>query len=193
VSGFAGCEVAGSDLAWQAGSGSWGTDLDQVVGEDPVPAPDRGSVPAVRPGAISAVTSLKIADPVLRAVAPLDEPVEAAARTRQVHRSSARRSCSPWTRTSWSSRWPLRLWPGQCPHRRHERLAVPNRVRASTATGGRASIDSNDSTVALLTYDYREPTAGVAVLGGSCLARCRGLRRIADRCGHGASSGFDMR
>lgn len=158
-----------------------------------MPAPDRGSVPAVQAGEVSAVTSLEIAVPVLRAGAPLDEPVEAAARTRQVHRSSARRSGSPWTRTSWSSRWPLRLSPGQGPHRRYERFAVPNRVRASTATGGRASIDSNDSTVALLTYDYREPMTGAAVLGGSCLSRCRGLRRIADRCGQGASTGLDMR
>jgi len=40
-------------------SGSEGADLDQVVGEDPVSAPDRGSVPAVQEGAVPAVAAFR--------------------------------------------------------------------------------------------------------------------------------------
>src|ERR1700733_3802597 len=56
-----------------------GCDLDQVVGEDAVPAPDRGSVPAVQAGAVPAVASFEVADPPFAAGAPFDQLAEAAA------------------------------------------------------------------------------------------------------------------
>jgi hypothetical protein len=60
-------------------SAGQGADLGQVVGEDAVPAPDRGSVPAVQAGAVPAVSALEVADPPFGAGAPFDQPVETAA------------------------------------------------------------------------------------------------------------------
>src|SRR5882757_9510883 len=62
-----------------AGSAGQGPDLDQGVGEYPVPAPDRRSVPAVQAGAVPAVAAFEVADPAFAAGAPLDELAEAAA------------------------------------------------------------------------------------------------------------------
>jgi hypothetical protein len=50
-----------------------GADLDQVVGEYPVSAPDRGSVPAVEEGAVPAVAALEVADPAFASGPPLDQ------------------------------------------------------------------------------------------------------------------------
>ena len=61
------------------GSAGQGGDLGQVVGEDPVPAPDRCPVPAVQAGAIPAVTAFEVADPAFTPGAPLDQLAEAAA------------------------------------------------------------------------------------------------------------------
>ena len=61
------------------GSGGEGADLDQVVGEYPVSAPDRGSVPAVQEGAVPAVAAFEVADPAFASSSPLHEPAEAAA------------------------------------------------------------------------------------------------------------------
>ena len=63
-------------MGWLAGEGG---DLDQVVGEDSVAAPDRCSVPAVQPGAVPAVTAFEVADPSFAAGAPFDQAAEAAA------------------------------------------------------------------------------------------------------------------
>src|SRR5258708_26430238 len=60
------------------GSAGQGADLDQVVGEDPVPAPDRGSFAAVQPGAVPVVSALEAADPAFAAGSPPDEPAEPA-------------------------------------------------------------------------------------------------------------------
>ena len=49
------------------------------MGEDPVPAPDRGALPGVQAGAVPAVTALEVADPPLESGAPLDQVLEAAA------------------------------------------------------------------------------------------------------------------
>ena len=62
--------------SWSAGQSS---DLDQVVGEDPVSAPDCGSLPAVQAGAVPAVPSFEVADSSFRTGAPPDQPVEGAA------------------------------------------------------------------------------------------------------------------
>src|ERR687895_2033294 len=51
-------------------------DLDQVVGEHPVAAPDPGAVDAVHQGAVPAVAVLEVADAPLGAGAPLDQPPE---------------------------------------------------------------------------------------------------------------------
>ena len=56
-----------------------GADLDQVVGEDPVPAPDGGTFFTVQVGAVPPVGVLEIADPALGTGAPLDEFAEARA------------------------------------------------------------------------------------------------------------------
>jgi hypothetical protein len=65
-----------SGCGWSAGQGG---DLDQVVGEDPVLAPERCSLPSVQSGTVLAVTAFEVADPAFAAGAPLDEPMEAAA------------------------------------------------------------------------------------------------------------------
>jgi len=44
-------------------SAGQGPDLDQVVGEDAVPAPDRGSLAAIQPGAVPSVAAFEVADP----------------------------------------------------------------------------------------------------------------------------------
>jgi hypothetical protein len=67
----------GSGLAGLAGQGA---DLDQVVGEYSVAAPDGGSVPAVQAGAVPAVAALEVADPAFASGSPLDQPAEAARR-----------------------------------------------------------------------------------------------------------------
>jgi hypothetical protein len=72
--------VAGRDRRFGCGwSSCQGCDLDQVVGEDAVPAPDRGSVPAVQAGAVPAVASFEVADPSFAAGSPLDQLAEAGA------------------------------------------------------------------------------------------------------------------
>lgn len=58
--------------AWPCRLAGQGCDFDQVVCEYPVPAPDRGSMPAIHAGAVPAVASFEVADPPLRAGAPLD-------------------------------------------------------------------------------------------------------------------------
>ena len=58
--------------AWSA----TGPDLDQVVGEHPLPAPDPGAVDAVHQGPFLPVVVLEVADPPLRAGAPRDQPPE---------------------------------------------------------------------------------------------------------------------
>src|SRR5512132_2511743 len=52
-------------------------DLDQVVGEYAVAAPDAGAIDAVHPSAVPAEAVLEAADPALAAGAPLDQPTEA--------------------------------------------------------------------------------------------------------------------
>ena len=52
-------------------------ELDQVVGEHAVAAPDAGTVDAVHQGAVPAEAMLEAADPALAAGAPLDQPAEA--------------------------------------------------------------------------------------------------------------------
>src|SRR5260221_3539143 len=69
---------AGAGLA-RGGLSGQGGDLDEVVGENRVPAPDRGSVPAVQAGAGPPVAALEIADPALAARSPLDHAAAAAA------------------------------------------------------------------------------------------------------------------
>ena len=61
---------------WPAGSGGQAADLDEVVGEYAVPAPDRGSVAAVEAGAVLAVAAFEAADASFAAGAPLDESAE---------------------------------------------------------------------------------------------------------------------
>src|SRR5438876_565156 len=51
--------------AWRGWLAGQCPDLDQVVGEYPVPAPDGGSLPAVQVGAVPAVAAFKVADPPL--------------------------------------------------------------------------------------------------------------------------------
>src|SRR5216683_619602 len=53
---------AGAGLA-RGGLSGQGGDLDEVVGENRVPAPDRRSVPAVQAGAVPAVAAFEVADP----------------------------------------------------------------------------------------------------------------------------------
>ena len=60
------------------GSAGKSADLDQVVGEYPVSAPDGGSLAAVQPGAVPAVSALEVADPAFAAGSPLDQGSEAA-------------------------------------------------------------------------------------------------------------------
>src|SRR5262249_50272635 len=55
-----------------------GADLDQVVGEYSVPAPDGGSVHAVQPCAVPSVGVLEVADPAFGSSASLDEAEEPA-------------------------------------------------------------------------------------------------------------------
>ena len=63
----------------RGGSAGQGADLDQVVGEYPVPAPDRCSVPAVEAGAVPAVAAFEVADPAFAAGPPFDQLAEGAA------------------------------------------------------------------------------------------------------------------
>src|SRR5215472_2132647 len=62
----------------RVGSAGKGADLDQVVAEYPVPAPDGSSLAAVQPGAVPAVSALEVADPAFAAGSPLDQLAEAA-------------------------------------------------------------------------------------------------------------------
>ena len=57
-------------------SGGERADLDQVVGQDPVPGPDPGSFGAVQAGAVPAVAAFEGADPAFAAGPPLDGPPE---------------------------------------------------------------------------------------------------------------------
>jgi hypothetical protein len=66
-------------VLWPCWSAGQGADLDQVVGEGPAPAPDRGPLSGVQVGAIPAVASFEVADPSLRSGAPLEQLMEAAA------------------------------------------------------------------------------------------------------------------
>src|SRR6185437_2681647 len=71
-----------SGAGWLLGcgrSGGQARDLGQIVGEYPVPAPDRRSLPAVQAGAVPAVAAFEVADPAFAAGAPLDQLAEAAA------------------------------------------------------------------------------------------------------------------
>jgi hypothetical protein len=75
-----------AQLAQLAGSAAGGlplllglqqpADLDQVVGEDSVAAPDPGAIDAVRAGPVPAEAVLEVADPPFRARAPFDQPPE---------------------------------------------------------------------------------------------------------------------
>lgn len=66
-------------FGWAASAGQ-GSDLDQVAGEYPVPAPDRRSVSAVQPSAVPAVTAFETsADPAFASGLPIDQLTEAAA------------------------------------------------------------------------------------------------------------------
>jgi len=60
------------------GSAGEGGDLDQVVAEDRVSAPDGGSLAAVEQCAVPAVSAFEVADPAFAAGAPLDQRAEAA-------------------------------------------------------------------------------------------------------------------
>lgn len=51
-------------------------DLDEVVGEDPVSAPDPGSVDAVKAAAVPSVAMLERADSAFGSGAPLDQSSE---------------------------------------------------------------------------------------------------------------------
>src|SRR5579862_6651268 len=62
----------------QGRSAGKGADLDQVVAECAVPAPDGGSLAAVQPGPVPAVSPLEVADPAFAAGSPLDKGAEAA-------------------------------------------------------------------------------------------------------------------
>jgi hypothetical protein len=58
--------MAGWREGWvgdEAGSARDGSDHDQVVGEYPVPAPDRGFLPAVQPGAVPALAAFEVGLP----------------------------------------------------------------------------------------------------------------------------------
>src|SRR5690242_12592179 len=66
-------------VSGRGGSAGQGSDLGQVAGEDPVPAPDRRPVPAVQAGAVPAVAAFEAADPAFAAGAPFDQLAEAAA------------------------------------------------------------------------------------------------------------------
>src|SRR5215813_13700326 len=59
---------------WLSGQGA---DLEQVVGEDPVAAPDGGAGPGVQAGAVPAVAALEVADASFAAGAPPDQLAEA--------------------------------------------------------------------------------------------------------------------
>src|SRR5918994_6168975 len=56
--------------------GDQAADLDQVVGQHPVPTPDPRAIDPVHPGAVPAVAVLEVADPSFRAGAPLHQPPE---------------------------------------------------------------------------------------------------------------------
>jgi hypothetical protein len=51
-------------------------ELDEVEGEDCLPGPDPGSVAAVDPGAVPAVSAFEVADPALAAGSPLQDLAE---------------------------------------------------------------------------------------------------------------------
>src|ERR1035441_5091983 len=70
--------AAAQVLVWVGLSGQ-GADLDQVVGEYPVPAPDGSPVPAVKEGPVPAVAALEIADPAFAPGPPFNQLAEAAA------------------------------------------------------------------------------------------------------------------
>ena len=55
--------VLGPGRARPGRSAGEGADLDQVVAEYPVPAPDRSSLVAVQPGTVPAVSALEVGDP----------------------------------------------------------------------------------------------------------------------------------
>jgi uncharacterized lipoprotein YbaY len=58
-------------------SSGQGADLEQVVGEDPVAARDRGALPAIELSAVPAVAALEVADASFAADAPSDQLAEA--------------------------------------------------------------------------------------------------------------------
>ena len=65
--------------SWPGWSAGEGADLDQVVSEDAVSAPDSGFVSAVQADAVPAVASFEVADPSFAVGAPFDQAAEAAA------------------------------------------------------------------------------------------------------------------
>ena len=70
-------QAACSGPAW-AGQPARALILTRLWAEYPVPASDGGSVLAVQPGAVPAVSALEVADPAFAAGSPLDQGAEAA-------------------------------------------------------------------------------------------------------------------